>query len=160
MSNESIIQVFEGKNIRIVWNEQEEKYYFAVADIVEALTDTTNPTDYLKKMRQRDKELAKGWGQIVTPLSYQTIGGKQKINFADLEGIFRIIQSIPSKKAEPVKQWLAQVGAQRIDQMIDPELTFQMAVEDYRQQGYSNRWINERMKSIKMRIMSYNNMAA
>ena len=151
MSNESIIQVFEGKNIRIVWNEQEEKYYFAVADIVEVLTDTTNPTDYLKKMRQRDKELAKGWGQIVTPLSYQTIGGKQKINFADLEGIFRIIQSIPSKKAEPVKQWLAQVGAQRIDQMIDPELTFQMAVEDYRRQGYSDRWINERMKSIKMR---------
>ena len=151
MSNESIIQVFDGKNIRIVWNEQEEKYYFAVADIVEVLTDTTNPTDYLKKMRQRDKELAKGWGQIVTPLPYQTLGGKQKINFADLEGIFRIIQSIPSKKAEPVKQWLAQVGAQRIDQMIDPELTFQMAVEDYRRQGYSDRWINERMKSIKMR---------
>jgi prophage antirepressor-like protein len=151
MSNESIIQVFEGKNVRIVWNEQEEKYYFAVADIVEVLTDTTNPTDYLKKMRQRDKELAKGWGQIVTPLSYQTLGGKQKINFADLEGIFRIIQSIPSKKAEPVKRWLAEVGAQRIDQMIDPELTFQMAVEDYRRQGYSDRWINERMKSIKMR---------
>ena len=151
MSNESIIQVYDGKNIRIVWNEQEEKYYFAVADIVEVLTDTTNPTDYLKKMRQRDKELAKGWGQIVTPLPYQTLGGKQKINFADLEGIFRIIQSIPSKKAEPVKQWLAKVGAQRIDQMIDPELTFQMAVEDYRRQGYSDRWINERMKSIKMR---------
>ena len=151
MSNESIIQVFDGKNIRIVWNEQEKKYYFAVADIVEVLTDTTNPTDYLKKMRQRDKELAKGWGQIVTPLPYQTLGGKQKINFADLEGIFRIIQSIPSKKAEPVKQWLAKVGAQRIDQMIDPELTFQMAVEDYRRQGYSDRWINERMKSIKMR---------
>ena len=151
MSNESIIQIFEGKNVRIVWNEQDEKYYFAVADIIEILTDTTNPTDYLKKMRQRDKELAKGWGQIVTPLSYQTLGGKQKINFADLEGIFRIIQSIPSKKAEPVKRWLAKVGAQRIDQMIDPELTFQMAVEDYRRQGYSDRWINERMKSIKMR---------
>lgn len=151
MSNESIIQVFEGKNVRIVWDEKEEKYYFAVTDIVQVLTDTTNPTDYLKKMRQRDKELSQGWGQIVTPLSYQTLGGKQKINFADLEGIFRIIQSIPSKKAEPVKKWLAQVGAQRIDQMIDPELTFQMAVEDYRRQGYSDRWINERMKSIKMR---------
>ncbi|MBO7083650.1 MAG: Bro-N domain-containing protein [Bacteroidales bacterium] len=115
MSNESIIQVFEGMNVRIIWNEQEEKYYFAVADIVQVLTDTTNPTDYLKKMRQRDKELSKGWGQIVTPLSYQTLGGKQKINFADIEGIFRIIQSIPSKKAESVKQWLAEVGAQRID---------------------------------------------
>ena len=151
MSNESIIQVFEGQNVRIVWDEKEEKYYFAVSDIVQVLTDTTNPTDYLKKMRQRDKELAKGWGQVVTLLSYQTLGGKQKINFADLEGIFRIIQSIPSKKAEPVKKWLAEVGAQRIDQMIDPELTFQMAVEDYRRQGYSDRWINERMKSIKMR---------
>ena len=151
MSNETLIQIFEGKKVRVVWNEQEEKYYFAVADIVELLTETTNPTDYLKKMRHRDKELAKGWGQIVTPLSYQTAGGMQKINFADLEGTFRIIQSIPSPKAEPVKQWLAQVGAQRIDQMIDPELTFQMAVEDYRRQGYSDRWINERMKSIKMR---------
>ena len=151
MSNESIIQVFEGKNIRIVWNEQEEKYYFAVADIVQVMTDTTNPTDYLKKMRQRDKELPKGWGQIVTPLLFQTAGGKQKINFADLEGIFRIIQSIPSKKAEPVKQWLAEVGSQRVDQMIDPELTFQMAVADYRRQGYSDQWINERMKSILTR---------
>lgn len=79
------------------------------------------------------------------------MGGKQKINFADLEGIFRIIQSIPSKKAEPIKRWLAEVGAQRIDQMIDPEQAFQMAVEDYRRQGYSDRWITERMKSIQMR---------
>lgn len=151
MSDESLIQIFDGKNVRIVWNEQEEKYYFAVSDIVQVLTDTANPTDYLKKMRQRDKELSKGWGQIVTPLSYQTMGGKQRINFADLEGIFRIIQSIPSKRAEPIKKWLAEVGAQRIDQMIDPELTFQMAVDDYRRQGYSDRWINERIKSIKMR---------
>ncbi len=151
MSDESLIQIFDGKNVRIVWNEQEEKYYFAVSDIVQVLTDTANPTDYLKKMRQRDKELSKGWGQIVTPLSYQTMGGKQRINFADLESIFRIIQSIPSKRAEPIKKWLAEVGAQRIDQMIDPELTFQMAVDDYRRQGYSDRWINERIKSIKMR---------
>ena len=85
------------------------------------------------------------------PLAYQTIGGKQKINFADLSGTLRLIQSISSKKAEPVKRWLAEVGAQRIDQMIDPELTFQMAVEDYRRQGYSDKWINERMRSIEMR---------
>ena len=90
-------------------------------------------------------------GQIVTPLPYETLGGKQKINFADLTGILRIIQSIPSKKAEPVKRWLAEVGAQRIDQMIDPEQTFQMAVDDYRRQGYSDKWINERMRSIEMR---------
>ncbi len=151
MADESIIKLFEGKKVRIVWNEQEEKYYFAVADIVQVLTDSANPTDYIKKMKVRDKELSKGWGQIVTPLAYQTIGGKQKINFTDLNGAFRLIQSIPSKKAEPVKRWLAEVGAQRIDQMIDPELTFQMAVEDYRRQGYSDKWINERMRSIEMR---------
>ena len=151
MADELIIKLFEGKQIRIVWNEKEEKYYFSIVDIVQVLTDTVNPTDYIKKMKARDKELAKGWGQIVTPLAYQTSGGKQKINFADLEGIFRLIQSIPSKKAEPVKQWLANIGAQRIDQMIDPEQTFQMAIEDYRRQGYSDKWINERMRSIEMR---------
>lgn len=151
MPNESIIKAFDGKNIRIVWNEKEEKYYFSIVDVVQVLTDSSNPTDYIKKMKVRDKNLAQGWGQIVTPLAYQTLGGKQKINFADLEGIFRIIQSIPSKKAEPIKRWLAEVGAQRIDQMIDPEQAFQMAVEDYRRQGYSDRWITERMKSIQMR---------
>ncbi len=151
MADESIIKLFEGKQVRVVWNEKEEKYYFSVVDIVQVLTDSLNPTDYIKKMKARDKELAKGWGQIVTPLAYQTAGGKQKINFADLEGIFRLIQSIPSKKAEPVKQWLAEQGAQRIDQIIDPEQTFQMAVEDYRRQGYSDKWINERMRSIEMR---------
>ena len=151
MANESIIKLFEDKKIRIVWNEEQEKYYFSVVDIVQVLTDSTNPTDYIKKMKVRDKELAKGWGQIVTPLAYQTAGGKQKINFADLRGTLRLIQSIPSKKAEPVKRWLAEVGAQRIDQMIDPEQTFQMAVEDYRRQGYSDKWINERMRSIEMR---------
>ena len=102
-------------------------------------------------MRSRDKELDSVWGKICTPFAYQTVGGKQKINFADLQGVFRIIQAIPSKKAEPVKQWLAELGQMRIDQMIDPELTFQMAVEDYRRKGYSDKWINERMRSIEMR---------
>ena len=152
MSNESIIQVFEGKNVRIVWDEKEEKYYFAVADIVQVLTDSTDVRQYIKKMRSRDPELDSRWGTICTPTRMKASDGKNyRTQAADLEGIFRIIQSIPSKKAEPVKKWLAQVGAQRIDQMIDPELTFQMAVEDYRRQGYSDRWINERMKSIKMR---------
>lgn len=152
MSNESIIQIFEGKNVRIVWNEQDEKYYFAVADIVQVLTDSADVKQYIKRMRSRDAELDSVWGTICTPHQFvSTDGKKHAVNCAPLEGIFRIIQSIPSKKAEPVKRWLAEVGAQRIDQMIDPELTFQMAVEDYRRQGYSDRWINERMKSIKMR---------
>ena len=152
MSNESIIQIFEGKKVRVVWNEHEEKYFFAVADIVELLTDSADVKQYIKRMRSRDTELDSVWGTICTPHQFVSSDGKKHaVNCASLEGIFRIIQSIPSKKAEPVKQWLAQVGAQRIDQMIDPELTFQMAVEDYRRQGYSDRWINERMKSIKMR---------
>ena len=152
MSNESIIQVFEGQNVRIVWDEKEEKYYFAVADIVQVLTDSADVKQYIKRMRSRDSELDSVWGTICTPHQFvSTDGKKHAVNCAPLEDIFRIIQSIPSKKAEPVKKWLAQVGAQRIDQMIDPELTFQMAVEDYRRQGYSDRWINERMKSIKMR---------
>ena len=152
MSDESIIQIFEGKKVRVVWNEQEEKYFFAVADIVELLTDSADVKQYIKRMRSRDPELDLRWGTICTPTRMKASDGKNyQTQAADLEGIFRIIQSIPSKKAEPVKQWLAEVGAQRIDQMIDPEQTFQMAVEDYRRQGYSDRWINERMKSIKMR---------
>lgn len=152
MANESIIKLFEDKKIRIVWNEEQEKYYFSVVDIVQVLTDSTNPTDYLKKLRKRDPELGVFLGTNCPQVAMVTSTGKKRITLAaDLEGIFRLIQSIPSKKAEPVKRWLAEVGAQRIDQMIDPELTFQMAVEDYRRQGYSDKWINERMRSIEMR---------
>lgn len=152
MANESIIKLFEGKQVRIVWNEKEEKYYFAVADIVEILTDTVNPRDYIKKMLKRDSELKSSWGTICPPTRMRAADGKYyQTQAANLEGVFRLIQSVPSKKAEPVKQWLANIGAQRIDQMIDPELTFQMAVEDYRRQGYSDKWINQRMRSIEMR---------
>jgi hypothetical protein len=146
------IHLFEGKKVRFVWDEEQEKYFFSVADIVEVLTDTVNPRDYIKKMLRRDAELKSKWGTICPPVEMLAPDGKRhKTQAADLEGIFRIIQSIPSKKVEPVKQWLAQLGSQRIDQMIDPELTFQMAVEDYRRQGYSDKWINERMRSIEMR---------
>ena len=152
MGENLAIQLFEGKKVRIAWNAEQEKYYFAVADIVEVLTETVNPRDYIKKMLRRDPELKSKWGTICPPVEMLAPDGKRrKTQAADLEGIFRIIQSIPSKKAEPVRQWLAQVGSQRIDQMIDPELTFQMAVEDYRRQGYSEKWINERMRSIEMR---------
>ncbi len=152
MADETVIQLFEGKKIRIVWNEQEEKYYFSVVDIVEVLTESTDAKQYIKRMRSRDPELNSRWGTICTPTRMKATDGKYyQTQAADLEGIFRIIQSIPSKKAEPIKRWLAEVGAQRVDQMIDPEQTFQMAVEDYRRQGYSDRWIAERMKSIRMR---------
>ena len=152
MEDNFAIQLFEGKKVRIVWDEEQEKYYFAVADIVQVLTDSADVKQYIKKLRARDSELDSVWGTICTPHQFvSTDAKKHAVNCADLQGIFRIIQSIHSKKAEPVKQWLAQLGEQRIDQMIDPELTFQMAVEDYRRQGYSDKWINERMRSIEMR---------
>lgn len=152
MNDNFAIQLFEGKKVRIVWDAEQEKYYFAVSDIVQVLTDSADVKQYIKRMRARDPELNSKWGTICTSVEMLAPDGKRrKTQAADLEGIFRIIQSIPSKKAEPVKKWLAEVGAQRIDQMIDPELTFQMAVEDYRCQGYSDRWINERMRSIEMR---------
>ena len=152
MNENFAIQLFEGKKVRIVWDAEQEKYYFSVTDIVQVLTDSVNPRDYIKKMLRRDPELKSKWGTICPPVEMLAPDGKRrKTQAADLEGIFRIIQAIPSKKAEPVKQWLAELGSMRVDQMIDPELTFQMAVEDYRRQGYSDRWINERMRSIEMR---------
>lgn len=152
MTQQTGITLFEDTKVRIVWDDEQEKYYFSVADIVQILTDTVNPRDYIKKMLRRDPELKSKWGTICPPVEMIAPDGKRrKTQAADIEGIFRIIQSIPSKKAEPVKRWLAEVGAQRVDQMIDPELTFQMAVDDYRRQGYSDRWINERMRSIEMR---------
>ena len=152
MSNESIIQIFEGINVRIVWNEEEQEYYFSIADIVQVLTESTDVKQYIKRMRARDPELNLRWGTICTPTRMKATDGKYyQTQAATLEGVFRVIQSIPSKKAEPLKQWLAEIGKQRIDQMIDPELTFQMAVEDYRRQGYSDKWIENRMKSIRTR---------
>ena len=126
--------------------------FFSVVDIIQVLTDSVDPKQYIKRLRSRDSELNLRWGTICTPTEMRAADGKvYKTQAADLQGIFRIIQSVPSKKAEPVKQWLAQLGQQRIDQMIDPEQTFQMAVEDYRRLGYSDKWINERMRSIEMR---------
>ena len=111
MSN---IKLFESRQIRTVWNEAEQKWYFVVADVVQVLTDTPNPADYIKKMRKRDELLSQGWGQLVTPLLVDTAGGKQKLNCANAQGLLRIIQSIPSPKAEPFKLWLAQVGSDRL----------------------------------------------
>ena len=139
------------KKVRTVWDDEQEKWYFSVADVVEVLTDSVNPSDYIKKMKKRDPLLAKGWGQIVTPLLLQTAGGKQRMNCASQEGIFRIIQSIPSPKAEPFKLWMAQVASNRIDQLQDPELSIDQAMLDYKRLGYSDNWINQRLKSIEVR---------
>lgn len=139
----SSIKLFESKKIRSVWNEQEQKWYFSLADVVETLTDTPNASDYIKKMRKRDDELSKGWGQIVTPLELETTGGKQKINCATVEGLFRIIQSIPSPKAEPFKRWLAKVGYERLEEIENPELASKRMRQIYKAKGYSDEWIEK-----------------
>ncbi|HEX7902343.1 MAG TPA: Bro-N domain-containing protein [Chitinophagaceae bacterium] len=143
--------MFESKQIRTVWNEFDQKWYFAVADVVQILTDTLNPTDYIKKMRKRDELLSQGWGQIVTPLLIDTSGGKQKLNCANAQGLLRIIQSIPSPKAEPFKLWLAQVGSDRLDEIENPELATQRTRELYKLKGYPDDWIEKRMRSIAIR---------
>lgn len=151
MTQKQAIQLFEERKVRTVWDDQTEEWYFSIVDVVGVLTDSVNPTDYIKKMKKRDPELSKGWGQIVTPLSVQTAGGRQRVNCATTQGMFRIIQSIPSPKAEPFKQWMAQVASDRLDQMQDPELSIEQAMLDYKRLGYSDSWINQRLKSIEVR---------
>ena len=150
MANKSDIKLFEERQVRSVWDDREEQWYFCITDVVGILTDSINPTDYIKKMKKRDPLLAEGWGQIVTPLSIETNGGPQKMNCASSEGVLRIIQSIPSPKAEPFKLWMAQVASQRLDQMTNPELGINQALEDYKRLGYSDNWINQRLKSIEI----------
>ena len=127
------------------------EWWFVVEDVVLALTDTTNPKDYINKMRRRDEELSKGYGQIVHTLFVETPGGRQKMNCATTEGIFRIIQSIPSPKAEPFKRWLARVGYERIQEIEDPELATKRTRALYKAKGYSDAWIEKRMRGIEIR---------
>jgi hypothetical protein len=152
MEDKFAIQLFEGNKVRVVWDEEQEKYFFSVVDIIQVLTESVDGRKYWNKLKQRLNEEGNETVTNCRQLKLPAADGKKRLtDVADLQGIFRIVQSVPSKKAEPVKQWLAQLGQQRIDQMIDPEQTFQMAVEDYRRQGYSDKWINERMRSIEMR---------
>ena len=148
MSN---IKLFESQQIRSVWNEEEQKLYFVVEDVVLVLTESKDPKQYVKRMRQRDKELAKGWVQIVPTLWVETAGGKQRMGCADAKGLLRIIQSIPSPKAEPFKLWLAKVGSDRLDEIENPELATQRTRELYKLKGYPDDWIEKRMRSIAIR---------
>ena len=145
----SKISIFKGKKIRKTLHENE--WFFVIQDIVEALTDSVDPAGYIKDMRRRDEELSKGWGQIATPLPIQTEGGIQQINCANTEGILRIIQSIPSPKAEPFKRWLAKVGYERIQEIEDPELATKRTRALYKLKGYSDDWIEKRMRGIAIR---------
>ncbi|MDG4951884.1 BRO family protein [Actinobacillus equuli subsp. equuli] len=146
------LKLFENSQIRSVWDEEQEEWFFSIVDIVAALTDSLDPKQYIKKMKSRDPELNANWGTICTPVQMLALDGKmRKVQAADMSGIFRIIQSIPSPKAEPFKLWLAQVGKERIDEIIDPELTIDRALQTYLQKGYSKEWINQRLQAIQVR---------
>ena len=152
MTQHNAIKLFEEKRVRTVWDDQQEKWYFSVIDVVAVLTDSANPTDYFKKMRKRDPELAAFVGTNCPQVSMLTETGKKRQTLAaDTEAIFRIIQSIPSPKAEPFKLWMARVASERLDQMQDPELSINQALMDYKRLGYSDNWINQRLKSIEIR---------
>lgn len=146
------IKLFQDKRIRSVWVEEYEEWFFSVEDVIEALTDSADPKQYIKKMRSRDEALSSNWGTICTQVRMIAADGKQrKVSASDTKGIFRIIQSIPSPKAEPFKIWLSEVGKQRLDEIADPELAIERMKETYRRKGYSEKWINQRMKSIDVR---------
>ena len=147
------LKIFEEKQIRTVWDEVQEKWYFCINDIVAVLTDSKDPADYFKKVRKRDPELDSFVRGTICP-SHQfvsTDGKRHSAKCMDLQSMLRLVQSIPSKKAEPIKRWLAEVGAERIKQMQDPELGIQQSLMDYKRLGYSDNWINQRLKSIEIR---------
>lgn len=149
MESENRIVLFQEKQIRRTWHKEE--WWFVVEDVVAALTDSRDPKQYINKMRSRDPELKKGWVQFVHTLLVETAGGSQRMNCANTRSVFRIIQSIPSAKAEPFKLWFAQVGYERVQEVENPELAAQRARELYRAKGYSDDWIEMRMKSIDVR---------
>ena len=152
MSQKEQIELFEEKKVRTVWDDEKEEWFFSVVDVVEVLTDSADPKQYIKKMRARDPELNASWGTICTLTRMTASDGKSyRTQAADIKGIFRIIQSIPSPKAEPFKQWMAQVAAERLNQMQDPERSIDQAVADYKRLGYSDAWIKRRIKSIEIR---------
>ena len=152
MVKKQTIKLFEEKKVRTVWDDEQEKWYFCVVDVVEVLTDSANPQTYWRVLKNRLKKEGNETVTNCNALKLRAADGKMRMtDVADTEQLFRLIQSIPSPKAEPFKRWMAQVAAERLDQMQDPELSIEQAVEDYRRLGYSESWINQRLKSIEVR---------
>lgn len=147
------IKLYENKEIRSVWDNEKEEWYFSVVDVVKVLTDSTNPRDYWYRVKQRMSEEEKSeLSTFCRQLKLKSSDGKKyNTDATDMQGIFRIIQSIPSPKAEPFKMWLAEVGKERVDEIIDPELTIDRALQTYLQKGYSREWINQRLQAIQVR---------
>jgi len=149
-TNLSNVAVFEGKQVRKVFLNGQ--WWFAIIDVVEVLTDSMDPRQYLKKMRQRDLQLESNWGTICTPLEMTALDGKRRqVGCASLEGVFRLIQSIPSPKAEPFKLWLARVGKERVEEIQDPELAMERMRAIYEKKGYPKEWIDKRVRGIAVR---------
>lgn len=149
---ETKLKLFNEKTVRTVWNADEEEWYFSVVDVVAILTDSADPKQYIKKMRSRDPELSAKWGTICTPVEMLGLDGRsRKVQAATTKGVLRLIQSIPSPKAEPFKVWLAQVGAERLDEIADPEKAILRGEQYYREKGYSEEWIRQRLRTIEVR---------
>lgn len=152
MAQEEAIKLFDEKQVRYVWDDEQEKYYFSVVDIIQVLTDSENPRKYWSVLKTRLKQEGSEVATNCSQLKLQAADGKKYLtDVADTEQVLRLIQSIPSKKAEPFKLWLAHLGQERLNQMQDPELSIQQAVADYRRLGYSENWINQRVRSIEVR---------
>lgn len=152
MTQKHQIQLFEEKKVRTVWDDKEEKWYFSIVDVCAVLTESKDPQTYWRVLKNRLKKEGNETVTNCNGLKMQAADGKMRMtDVADTEQLFRLIQSIPSPKAEPLKQWMAEVAARRIDQMQDPELNFEQAYADYRRLGYSEKWINQRLKSIEVR---------
>ena len=152
MGEKRIIKLFDDRKVRTIWNDEEEKWYFAIVDVVAVLTDSDNPQTYWRVLKNRLKKEGNETVTNCNALKLPAADGKMRMtDVADMEQLFRLIQSIPSPKAEPFKRWMAQVASTRIDQRQDPELSVNQAVEDYKRLGYSDAWINQRLKSIEVR---------
>ena len=152
MAQEEAIKLFENTKVRIVWDDEKEKYFFSIVDVIQVLTDSIDATAYWRKLKQRLKAEGNETVTSCHALKLTAADGKQRLtDVADTEQLLRLIQSVPSKKAEPFKLWLAKVGQERLNQLQDPELSIQQAMRDYKRLGYSDNWINQRLKSIEIR---------
>ena len=152
MAQEETIKLFEGKQVRYVWDDEQEKYFFSIVDIIQILTDSDSPRKYWSVLKTRLKQEGSELATNCSQLKLQASDGKKYLtDVADTEQVLRLIQSVPSKKAEPFKLWLAHLGQERMNQLQDPELSIEQAIKDYRRLGYSEEWINQRIKTIEIR---------
>ena len=152
MTKKEAIKLFEERKVRTVWDDEQEKWYFSIVDVMGVLTESPDPTAYWRKLKQRLKQEGNETVTSCHGLKMRAVDGKMRLtDVADTEQLFRLIQSVPSPKAEPFKLWMAQIASERIDELQDPELTIDRAMWEYKRLGYSDSWINQRLKSIEIR---------